>query len=665
MGEQQPPARILVADDDPGTILVYRHTLQPNAGAIPATGNFEVTCCTQGPDAIAAVRAAVAEDRPFAVAFLDIIMPPGPDGVHTAEEIRKLDQHINIVIVTCHTETDPGEIARRVPPASHLLYLHKPLHFREIRHVAVALVAKQKAERQLADALGVLESRAAQRLRLLSTAVEQTSDGIAVVDPRGHLLFVNQTCAAMHSYTQQELVGQHLAIFHAAEEMAAVAEAKDQLETEGGFAGEVRHQRRDGTIFPVRKQYSPLRDEDDQVIGFITTMRDISERKEAQGALQVSEERYRRIFENAQVGLFSTRVSDGLTTAANDRMAQILGYAAGDEIIDSLRVSEIYVDPRRREILLGELAARGEARNFEAELRRADGGTVWVRVSCRLDEKREVMEGLATDISEEKRAGARIKKMTQELEKRVAERTHDLHQRTAQLKAVNEELESFTYSVSHDLRAPLRAIDGFSHALVEDYSDRLDPEGLDYLQRIRAGAQRMSQLIEDLMNLSKVASKGIDAGAIDFSGLAREVTQELRHGEPARQVDFTIATGLEVRGDRRLLRIMLENLIGNAWKYTSKKEQAKIVIGARLATPEEPDDGTGEVFFVRDNGAGFDMEHAGNLFGAFQRMHSADEFPGSGIGLATAKRVINKHRGNIWAEAEVGRGATFYFTLGC
>lgn len=235
------------------------------------------------------------------------------------------------------------------------------------------------------------------------------------------------------------------------------------------------------------------------------------------------------------------------------------------------------------------------------------------------------------------------------LEERVAERTEAL-------AAVNKELEAFAYSVSHDLRAPLRSLDGFSQALLEDYADQLNATAQDYLRRVRAGSQRMGRLIDDILKLSRLTRTEMQWERVDLSALAREIAVELHQAQPVRKADWTIVAGVVVRGDARLLRIVLENLIGNAWKFTAKQDCAKIEFG-HTEVEGKP------VCFVRDNGAGFDMAYADRLFGAFQRLHSATEFEGTGIGLATVQRIIHRHGGRVWAEGVVDEGATFYFTL--
>jgi len=243
----------------------------------------------------------------------------------------------------------------------------------------------------------------------------------------------------------------------------------------------------------------------------------------------------------------------------------------------------------------------------------------------------------------------RLKEQSEKLEEQVKKRT-------AELTAVNKELESFSYSVSHDLRAPLRSIDGFSHALLEDYMSVLDDSGKELLRRVRRSTQRMGQLIDDMLQLSKVTRSKFTWSKVDISEIANNVAKKLRDENPKRTVDIRIAPKMITMGDERLLYIVLENLIGNAWKYTSKKDNACIEVKLSEENGQQ-------TFSVRDNGAGFDMRYVHKLFNAFQRLHNESEFEGTGVGLATVLRVINRHNGHVWTESETGKGATFYFSL--
>ena len=231
-----------------------------------------------------------------------------------------------------------------------------------------------------------------------------------------------------------------------------------------------------------------------------------------------------------------------------------------------------------------------------------------------------------------------------------------LQQAKAIAEASNHELEAFSYSVAHDLRAPLRGIDGFSQALLEDYGDKLDDEGKQHLRFVRESAQQMAHLIDDLLTLSRVTRSELRREPVDLTGLVRAALAHAAKVHPDRRVETVVADGLTAEGDARMLKAALDNLLGNAWKFTNRRAQARIEVGAAVEDGER-------AFFVRDNGVGFDMAHAAKLFGVFQRLHSSAEFEGTGIGLATVQRIIQRHGGRIWAESQPDHGATFYFTL--
>jgi signal transduction histidine kinase len=240
----------------------------------------------------------------------------------------------------------------------------------------------------------------------------------------------------------------------------------------------------------------------------------------------------------------------------------------------------------------------------------------------------------------------------------LAERaSKDLEDANRELEGTNRELEAFSYSVSHDLRAPLRTIDGFSQILQEDYEDRLDEEGVDYLGRVRAASKHMAGLIDDLLDLSRVGRRPLSRERVDLSGLVAGIVEDLRVSDPERKMEFVTEENVAAWADVGLLRVALENLLGNAWKFTSREPEARIEFGVQ-------EDAGRPVYYVRDNGAGFNQAYSDKLFGAFQRLHGQEEFEGTGIGLATVARIIHRHGGRVWAEGRVGEGATFYFTLG-
>ncbi len=292
---------------------------------------------------------------------------------------------------------------------------------------------------------------------------------------------------------------------------------------------------------------------------------------------------------------------------------------------------------------------RGEPFDVELEIVTAKGNRRCVHSIGGADPTRRKVRGFLQDITAQKKAEEEIHRLNADLERRVQERT-------AELAAANTELEAFAYSVSHDLRAPLRGIDGFSRILLEDYAPKLDEEGRDSIQRVRAATRRMAELIDDMLELSRVSRAELRRVPVDLSAMAADVVGELRRSEPDRAVEVVIAAGVTVEGDPHLLRIVMENLLGNAWKFTVRRAGARIEFGGELQEGVP-------ACYVRDNGAGYDEQFAAKLFGAFQRLHSAEEFPGTGIGLATVQRIVHRHGGRVWAEGRVDFGATFHFTL--
>jgi len=351
---------------------------------------------------------------------------------------------------------------------------------------------------------------------------------------------------------------------------------------------------------------------------------------------------------------------------ANDRLGTLYLESDTEAVYDSLRLSGIIAVLVMGVALLAAyfLAAALQGRISEPIL--ALAGTA-AAVSERQDYSVRAAKlgadelGVLTDafnqmlgrIEEQERT---LRSYATELEQRVAVRTHELEKRAAELQAANSELDAFAYSVSHDLRAPLRSIDGFSQVLLEDYAARLDDAGRDSLHRVRAASQRMATLIDDLLKLARVTRAEMRTEPVNLSRMAQEIVLDIQRATPDRQVDIAITPGLETWGDSRLLRVALDNLLRNSWKYTGKQTQPRIEFTA-------VDENGGRVFAIKDNGAGFDMQYADKLFGVFQRLHSAAEFEGTGVGLATVRRIINRHGGRIWAEGTVGQGATFFFTL--
>ena len=378
-------------------------------------------------------------------------------------------------------------------------------------------------------------------------------------------------------------------------------------------------------------------------------------RKRAEAELHESEARFRSMAEMSSDFYWETDSEHRiLLRSAGSRGSSLSAMAHGSPF--GLRRWDIpYLSPDEAgwEAHRATLAERLPIRNFEFSRLGKDGSERHISING--DPVFDAADGfrgyrgVGTDISERKRHGVELQRLNEDLEQRV-------QQRTQELQVANNELEAFSYSVSHDLRAPLRAIHGFSSLVEKQYAGQIDEQGRDMLRRVGAGVNKMGALIDDLLRLSRISRQTMRIQPVDLSVLAWEVVGELQDDAPERKIEWVIAPQLSAEGDPGLLRVALQNLIGNAWKYSSKREGPRIEFGVAQWNGQA-------AYFVRDNGAGFDMAYAEKLFGAFQRLHSPGEFPGTGIGLATVKRIVHRHGGEVGAESEIGEGATFYFTL--
>ena len=409
---------------------------------------------------------------------------------------------------------------------------------------------------------------------------------------------------------------------------------------------EYRFRQADGAYVQVLDRAHVLRDARGRASRIIGAMLDVTERRRAERELRQTRLQY-ETFINATDDIAFLKDDQLRYIIVNTANAVLFGRSV-DEIVgrtDAELMTAAAAEASRasdlRAIEMGGLVVTTEKR----------GGRIYEsrKFPVALTDGRTGIGGYVRDVTEQRLAEGEVRRLASDLERRV-------DQRTAQLEATNRELESFAYSISHDLRSPLRALDGFSEILLQDYGEALDDAGRDYLRRIKSAANHMAGLMDGLLQLSRLNREELDFKEVDLTALAGSFVAELRERDPARDVVVDIAPGLVARADPKLMRAVLENLLGNAWKFTARHEMAHIEVGA-----DRRDDGV--AFFVRDDGAGFDMRYAGNLFGAFQRLHTPDQFEGTGIGLATVQRIVHRHGGVAWAEGEVEKGATFWFTL--
>ena len=472
----------------------------------------------------------------------------------------------------------------------------------------------------------------------LYALLDAAPDAMVVVDGEGLIVLVNAQTENLFGYSRKELLGQAVEMLipvqfrggHGAHRSAYFSDPKVR---EMGSGLELRGLRKNGTEFPVEISLSPVETDEGTLVS--SAIRDITARKSA-------EDRFRGLLEAAPDAMVIVN-RDGLIALVNAQTEKVFGYSRSellDQPVEMLIPGTFRTKhPRHRDGYFDDPKVRGMGSGLQLYGLRKDGTEFPVEISL---SPLETESGILVSSA--------IRDVT---ERKIAEQA--MAQAKEDAETASREFEAFSYSVAHDLRAPLRGIDGFSQAVLEDYSDKLDSDGQNYLHMLRESAQYMAQLIDSLLMLARVTQGELRRDQVDLTAIAHSVLDSLQNKNPDRAVELVVAEGLSQYGDGNLLRIMLENLLGNAWKFTSRQPNARIEFGR---------DGGSYEYFVADNGAGFDMAYSAKLFGVFQRLHNPKEFEGTGIGLATVQRIVRRHGGRIWAKGEPGKGATFRFTLG-
>jgi PAS domain S-box-containing protein len=476
-------------------------------------------------------------------------------------------------------------------------------------------------------------------LRRQAMLLNLAHDAIIVSDLQCRITFWNRGAEETYGWSSKEAVERIATELLRTEFPVPLAEIRAAVQQEGEWEGELKHRTRDGRPITVASRWSLQRDHHGAPASILEINRDITERKRLEDEL-LATQAYTRSLIEASLDPLVTIAADGKITDVNDAAEEATGVERSRLVGSDF--STYFTEPEKARAGYRQAFAEGRVRDYPLALRHRSGriAQVLYNASVYRNQAGEVagVFAAARDITERKRL------------------EDSLRQRTLDLENAVRELEAFSYSVSHDLRAPLRSIDGFSQILLEDYGGKVDAEGQDSLRRIRNASQNMGQLIDALLQLSRVMRGEMSRERVDLSILALSTAAVVQKAEPARRVHFQIRTGLEAHGDRRLLAIALQNLLQNAWKFTARRSPAEIQFGSIQKEGKT-------AYYLRDNGIGFDMTYVDKLFTPFQRLHSREQFEGTGIGLATVQRIIKRHGGQVWAEGAVGQGATFYFSL--
>lgn len=530
----------------------------------------------------------------------------------------------------------------------HWISSHGQVHFESLGGTAVRFLGVNMDITARRQAEADLRSTQAKMQGIITSAM----DAIISINEQQRIVVFNQAAEAVFGCPASQAIGSSVERFIPERLRHGHRDHIHRFGIEGSTArsmlspGILMALRANGEEFPIEATISKAVAAGDML--FTVILRDITERKRAEDAM-----RRQATLIDLTPDVFVVMQPDRTITYWNRGAEVLYGWTRDEALGQRAHLLFQTKFPQPLEEIEEHLKLTG---SWSGELvhRTKDGREIIVfsKWLAQIDAQGNVTEVLESnaDITARKQAEQEVSELNQQLEDRV-------RRRTAELETANKELEAFSYSVSHDLRSPLRTMDGFSQALLEDHSEGLDDKGKHYVNRIRTAAQRMGSLIDDLLQLSRLTRAEVQVKSVDLTAIAESIVADLETSNPERKVEVRIQPGLEVRGDPGLLEIALENLISNAWKFTSRRDSALIEFGKLNDRPKP-------TFFVRDNGTGFDMQYADRLFSPFQRLHTAEEFRGTGIGLATVQRILRRHYGSTWAEAVEGQGATFYFEIG-
>ncbi len=643
-----PESRILIVEDEGIAALDLKKMLT-------ALGYSAQDIVSTGEDAI-----REAGERHPDLVLMDIMLQGEIDGVTAAERIRALFD-IPVIYITAYTDEATLQRAKITEPYA---YLVKPYKERELHITIDMALYKHKVEKEMRE-----------RREWLATTLRSIGDAVIATDREGLITFMNPVAEGLTGWKLDEALNRKLTdVFKIINRETRLPAENPVLKVlrEGFTVGLANHTVlivRSGAEMPIDDSAAPIKDDKENIIGVILVFRDITERDRAEEEIErvasfprLNPNPILEVDPSGSVTYYNAATMDILKKAGLGEDARLFLPEDLDQLLNALRNDKeqktFYREVKIRDRVFGENIYMPEKRNtlrfYTYEI------TERKKLEIELREHWNNLEELVVERTKELVASnERLQKEIADrmlAEEKIRKLNRDLRHQAEELTKINKELESFNYTISHDLRAPLRAMNGFSQLIFNKYQDKLDDEGKEHLQIIRSECNRMSDLINGLLNLSRLSRKELRREEVDLSAMASAIAAALQRSEPERQADFAIFPGIKAYGDRVLLQSVLQNLLDNAWKFTGKHERARIEFGVTEQKGKK-------AYFVRDDGAGFDMKYVDKLFGTFQRLHRVDEFPGNGIGLAIIQRIVHHHGGQVWAEGEVEKGATFYFTL--